>query len=109
MVQLGSSYAQCLTSKGITVDTGEARYPGGSISPSYGDDALDKRNLSEDEIAATNAADEACQNETQYKNIVDLYLSLKENPENVDNDQLARQQNDKTLACLKNTASWTTP
>ena len=101
MVQLGSSYAQCLTSKGITVDTGEARYPGGSISPSYGDDALDKRNLSEDEIAATNAADEACQNETQYKNIVDLYLSLKENPENVDNDQLARQQNDKTLACLK--------
>ena len=83
LVQLGSSYAQCLTSKGITVDTGEARYPGGSISPSYGDDALDKRNLSEDEIAATNAADEACQNETQYKNIVDLYLSLKENPENV--------------------------
>ena len=65
LVQLGSSYAQCLTSKGITVDTGEARYPGGSISPSYGDDALDKRNLSEDEIAATNAADEACQNETQ--------------------------------------------
>ncbi len=52
----------------------------GSISPSYGDNALDKRNLSEDEIAATNAADEACQNETQYKNIVDLYLSLKENP-----------------------------
>ena len=101
LVQLGSSYAQCLTSKGITVDTGEARYPGGSISPSYGDDALDKRNLSEDEIAATNAADEACQNETQYKNIVDLYLSLKENPENVDTDQLARQQNDKTLACLK--------
>lgn len=46
-------------------------------------------------------ADEACQNETQYKNIVDLYLSLKENPENVDTDQLARQQNDKTLACLK--------
>ena len=82
LVQLGSSYAQCLTSKGITVDTGEARYPGGSISPSYGDNALDKRNLSEDEIAATNAADEACQNETQYKNIVDLYLSLKENPEN---------------------------
>lgn len=101
LVQLGSSYAQCLTSKGITVDTGEARYPGGSISPSYGDNALDKRNLSEDEIAATNAADEACQNETQYKNIVDLYLSLKENPENVDTDQLARQQNDKTLACLK--------
>ena len=62
---------------------------------------VDKRNLSEDEIAATNAADEACQNETQYKNIVDLYLSLKENPENVDTDQLARQQNDKTLACLK--------
>lgn len=88
LVQLGSSYAQCLTSKGITVDTGEARYPGGSISPSYGDNALDKRNLSEDEIAATNAADEACQNETQYKNIVDLYLSLKENPENVDTDQL---------------------
>ena len=29
LVQLGSSYAQCLTSKGITVDTGEARYPGG--------------------------------------------------------------------------------
>ena len=53
LVQLGSSYAQCLTSKGITVDTGEARYPGGSISPSYGDNALDKRNLSEDEIAAT--------------------------------------------------------
>ena len=51
LVQLGSSYAQCLTSKGITVDTGEARYPGGSISPSYGDNALDKRNLSEDEIA----------------------------------------------------------
>ena len=40
LVQLGSSYAQCLTSKGITVDTGEVRYPGGSISPSYGDDAL---------------------------------------------------------------------
>ena len=57
--------------------------------------------IPEDEIAATNAADEACQNETQYKNIVDLYLSLKENPENVDTDQLARQQNDKTLACLK--------
>ena len=28
-------------------------------------------------------------------------MSLKENPENVDTDQLARQQNDKTLACLK--------
>lgn len=101
LVQLGSSYAQCLTSKGVKVDTGEARYPGGSISPSYGDNELDKRDLSDDEIAATNAADEACQNETQYKNIVDLYLSLKENPENADADQLARQQNDKTLACLK--------
>lgn len=34
LVQLGSSYAQCLTSKGITVDTGEARYPGGrSVRP----------------------------------------------------------------------------
>ena len=40
LVQLGSSYAQCLTSKGITVDTGEARYPGGSISPSYGPASL---------------------------------------------------------------------
>ena len=30
-----------------------------------------------------------------------VVLAVKENPENVDTDQLARQQNDKTLACLK--------
>lgn len=103
LVQLGSAYAQCLTSKGVTVDTGEARYPGGAIGPSYGDgdDSLDKRNLDEDRIEAVNSANEECLNETQYKNILDLYLELKENPGNVDSEQLARQQNDKTLACLK--------